>query len=205
MSTLFWVHLSDQKKTKKQESMPVNTATSRRVFLGARTMAGDVGSDTKRTPTTELLMALFGTGTFEDRNIQGWAEQNISTMSMPHSLQNKNVPVLSQVIEQKAILADRFPTQVLAPIRVVEAGMDAVQWEELVFNAAIPQVVPERGRTRVARMSQDQHSDTMRRYGLGLEYNYGFFLYPSGLTYLRIGVEQVCRVFLPPLPYKVRP
>lgn len=167
--------------------MPVNTATSGRVFLGARTMPGDVGSQTQRTPTTELLMALFGTGTYEDRNIQGWAEQNISTMSMPHSLQNKNVPVLSQVIEQKAILADRFPTQVLAPIRVVDAATDAVQWEEVTFNASIPQVVPERGRTRVARMSSDQHSDSLKRFGVGLEYNYGFFLYPQGLTYLRIG------------------
>ena len=159
--------------------------------MGARTMSGDVGSETKHTPTTELLKALFGTGTYEDRNLDGWAEQNVSTMSMPSNLQNRSVPVLSQVIEQKAILADRFPTQVLAPIRVVSSDTDAVTWEELTFNAAIPQVVPERGRTRVARMSSDSHSDTLRRYGLALEYNYGFFLYPSGLTYLRIGTEQV--------------
>ncbi len=161
--------------------MPINTATSRRVFLGNRTSPDGVAAQKRNTPTNDILKALFGVGSFMDQNLNGWAEQNISTMSLPADLQNKNVPVISQTIEQKAILADRFPTAVLAPITVVPASTDAVTWEELIFKAAIPGQVPERGRTRVARMTADSHTDTLRRYGLALEYNYGFFLYPNGL------------------------
>lgn len=144
--------------------MPTTTAaTSKRTFDGANSDPPGVAVGRRQTPTTQLLSALFG-GNKNDWNADGWAEQDVSMMSLPAGI-GRNVPVISQAIEQKVIMADRYATQVLAPVRATNDT--AITWDEFVFNAMMPTALPERGRTRIGRTSSDSHSDTLRRYGLG--------------------------------------
>lgn len=80
-------------------------------------------------------------------SLEGFSEQTKFVQSLPELLFGVNKTNLGTRVITQQLLADNFYVQVLAPIVPLQWGESLeTQWDEMIFDPHLPQVVPEEGK-----------------------------------------------------------
>jgi hypothetical protein len=160
----------------------------------------NVAVDSRRTAAQLAINDLTGISGIAPRAMQQYSAQDMPTMGTPAmSTQGIGSPEIASpmamAIEQLTIFRaeEVFPSMLgpggVAPL--TQTNDKAVYFSKLVFNHALPDIRPIRGRVNFTTSYRQQRISTMRDYGIGLEFTYQFLKGREGPLYLRLSIEQL--------------
>jgi hypothetical protein len=164
--------------------MALETRTTLANFVNPHT---SVAVSETSNPLRDRFSSIWGAHK-KDFNVHGYDEKDKAFWTTPEGLQGQSMDTATQV-ELGVLLTDNFYTQYLAPIE--QTDQISKRWDIIKFAPTLPTVVPERGRVRIVKSSLDSRQESLQRFGIGLEFLYGFLDTPLGEFMYQMAKQQL--------------